>query len=108
MNVTAVCRFRGAPGQEARAAEAWAFDLTYYFLRGVGEAPAVTYSNGVYEVAGLMTTTHPGDQAPVTVFGLGAPPDLAGDLDFCLSPDRVARLRRLYPDRTPRWDGREP
>jgi hypothetical protein len=59
--VTAVTRFRGGPGREAEAAEAWAFELTYYFTRGVSEPPTVSYANGVYTCTGLMQTTYPGD-----------------------------------------------
>lgn len=105
MNVIARCRFRGGPGREQEAAEAWAFELTYYFLRGVGEAPQVTYSDGVYTCEGLMSTTHPWDRAPVTDFDSGSEP---WDLDFCGDPDRRERLRNLYADRQPRWDDRQP
>jgi len=102
--VTAVFRFSGGPGREEEAAEAWAFELTYYFLRGVGEQPVVTYDAGVYTVSGLMQTTHPGDRSPVTVFNDGSEPS---SLNFCTGPDRQARLREMYGGREPRWDGRE-
>lgn len=102
-NVLAVCRFRGGPGREQEAAEAWAFELTYYFLRGVGEAPQVAYENGVYTCSGLMSTTHPGDSSPVTNFDSGAEP---WELDFCTGTDRRKRLKDMYPDREQRWDGR--
>ena len=104
--VTAVFRFRGGPGREQEAAEAWAFELTYYFLRGVGEQPSVSYdpAAGVYTVSGLMQTTHPGDRSPVTVFDGDSEP---ASLDFCTGPERMAALRELYPGRTLRWDGRE-
>ena len=75
-----------------------------YFLRGVGEAPAVTYDAGVYTVSGLMQTTHPGDRSPVTVFDDGSEP---ASLDFCTAPDRQAMLRGMYDGRGPRWDGRD-
>jgi hypothetical protein len=55
-------RFTGGPGREQEAAQAWAFEMKAYFLRGVGESPRVDYTNGVYEVTGLITTTHPGDR----------------------------------------------
>lgn len=104
--VTAVLLFRAGPGREQEAAEAWAFELTYYFLRGVGEAPAVTYDPdaGVYTVSGLMQTTHPGDRSPVTVIDASSDP---ASLDFCVSPERKAVLRELYGQRTLRWDGRD-
>ena len=102
-NVVAVFKFCGGPGREQEAAEAWAFELKYYFLRGVGEQPEVIYQDGVYTCRGLMTTTHPGDRSPVTVFNAGEPSSLA----FCTSPDRVQRLRDLYGQRSgPRYDGR--
>ena len=97
--VTAVVRFRAGPGREREAAEAWAFELTYYFLRGVGEQPQVTYAGGVYTCTGLMTTSHPGDADDVTVF------ESTADLDFCMAPDRQKLLRDLYPARG-RFDGR--
>jgi hypothetical protein len=103
--VTAVFRFYGGPDREQEAAGAWAFELTYYFLRGVGEQPAVTYdpAAGVYTVSGLMQTTHPGDRSPVTVFNGDSKPS---SLDFCVDPCRMATLREMYPRREPRWDGR--
>lgn len=102
-NVIAVCRFSGEPGREQEAAEAWAFDLTYFFLRGVGEAPAVEYQNGIYTVRGLMTTTHLGDRAPVTSFNHGG----LASLDFILAPARVESLREMYPRTAAyRFDGR--
>ena len=101
--VTAVFRFHGGPGREQEAAEAWAFELTYYFLRGVGEQPVVTYDAGVYTVTGLMQTTHPGDHSPITVFNGDSEPS---SLDFCVDPERQARLRKMYDERGPRWDGR--
>ena len=101
--VTAVTRFRGGPGREAEAAEAWAFELTYYFTRGVGEPPAVSYANGVYTCTGLMQTTDPGDKAPVTEFDADGEP---WDLDFCADPGRRARVRAEYPERRVWFDGR--
>lgn len=62
-DVIAVMRFWGEPGREREAAEAWAFELKYYFMRRVGEQPQVTYEDGMYVVLGLMTTSHPGDSA---------------------------------------------
>jgi hypothetical protein len=100
--VTAVMKFRGTAGQEQRAAEAWAFELTYYFLRGVGEPPQVTYDNGVYTCSGPMTTTHPGDCGDPVLFDSGEPASLA----FCTSPERTDSLRFLYPKRGLRFDGR--
>lgn len=98
--VTAVMRFTGTPGQEDRAREAWAFELTYFFLRGVGEAPqVVSYENGTYTVAGLIQTTHPADR-DVTEF------TPASSLDFCLAPERAEHLKSLY-DRGPKFDGRD-
>ena len=47
--VTAVMRFSGSPGRDDEAAEAWAFELTCYFLRGVSERPQVTYADGTGE-----------------------------------------------------------
>ena len=38
----AVTHFWAGPGREHDAALAWAFELTHYFKRGVGEAPIVT------------------------------------------------------------------
>ena len=102
--VTAIARFRGGPGREQEAAEAWAFELTYYFTRAVGEQPEVTYEDGVYTCTGLMQTTHPGDRSPVTVFDAVAEP---WDLDFCLDPDRRERLRELYRKRGIWYDGRD-
>lgn len=97
--VTAVLRFTGTPGQEDRAKEAWAFELTYFFLRGVGEAPRiVSYERGTYTVAGLIQTTHPADR-DVTEF------TPASSLDFSLDPGRVEYLKSLY-DRGPKFDGR--
>lgn len=101
-NVVAIFCFRGGPGREQEAAEAWAFELTYYFTRGVGEPPAVVYRDGVYIVTGLMQTTHPGDSA-ITNFTQGEP----WDLD---SNDRNGRrdyLRKLYETRPVYFDGRD-
>lgn len=98
--VTAVCRFAGGPGREREAAEAWAFELTHYFMRAVGEAPKVTYENGVYTCTGLMQTTHPHDTDP-TVFDATAPP---WGLDFSVNPDRRAHLLAITERR--RFDGR--
>lgn len=53
--------FRGAPGRERDAAEAWAFEMKAYFHRGTGEQPEVSYAAGIYRVIGLIQTTHPGD-----------------------------------------------
>lgn len=101
--VRAVMTFAGTPGREREAAEAWAFELTYYFTRAVGEQPEVTYEDGVYTCTGLMTTTHPGDSAPVTFFNAGEP----YSLDFCADPERRKVLRELYPRRAFRFDGRD-
>jgi hypothetical protein len=107
-NVLAVFKFRGAPGREQEAAEAWAFELTYYFLRGVGEAPKVEFQPGitdrygVYTCTGLMTTTHPYDTSPVTAFNGGEP----SELDFCIDPERQQRLREMRTGKLMRWDGR--
>jgi hypothetical protein len=104
MIVEAVTQFRGGPGREQEAAEAWAFELTYYFARGVGEAPQVTYGDGIYTCTGLMTATHPGDTAPITWFDKGRP----WDLDFVVDPERRQLLRKLHAECTARWDGRLP
>jgi hypothetical protein len=101
--VTAITRFRGGPGREQEAAEAWAFELTYYFARAVGEQPEVTYENGVYTCTGLMQTTHPWD-GPVTNFDSGAEP---WSLDYCVNGDRRERLRESYPRRGTWFDGRD-
>lgn len=61
-NVLARAHFRGRPGREDDAARAWAMELKNYFKRGVGEPPVVTYASGVYQVTGLIQTTHPGDR----------------------------------------------
>lgn len=98
--VIAVARFSGGPGRKAEAAEAWAFELTYYFLRRVGEQPQVSYENGVYTCTGLMTTTHPGDTSPVTVFDATAEP---WKLDYSTNSERRKHLRALY--KGPRWGG---
>jgi hypothetical protein len=89
--VTAVMCFRAGPGRETEAAEAWAFELTYYFMRRAGEQPAVTYAGGVYTVTGLMTTSHPFDTGGTVTFS-GEP----ASLDFCVSPARREYLRGLY------------
>jgi hypothetical protein len=102
--VTAVARFRGGPGREAEAAEAWAFEMVYYFTRAVGEPPRVEYADGVYTCTGLMQTTHPGDRSPVTVFDSKSEP---WDLDFCADPARQERVRELYPRRGIWFDGRD-
>lgn len=102
-NVIAVTRFRGGPGREREAAEAWAFELTYYFKRGIGEPPQVTYADGVYTCRGIMQTTHPGDR-DVTVFDEGTPP---WDLDFGVDEGRRARLRELYLSSDVFFDGRD-
>jgi hypothetical protein len=99
--VTAVIRFRGGPGREREAAEAWAFELTYYFTRGVGEPPQVTWADGIYTCTGLMQTTHPGDLEPVTDFGE------AVLLDPVFWPARERHLRELYPRRPLWFDGRD-
>lgn len=102
-NVIATARFFGKPGREHDAAEAWAFELTYFFLRGVGEQPAVEYEDGIYTVTGMMTTTHPGDRA-VTNFTR----ELPWDLDFATATWRQTVLRDAYTERAlPRFDGRE-
>ena len=100
--VTAIARFRGSPGRETEAAEAWAFELTYYFARGVGEPPAVSYEDGIYTCTGIMQTTHPGDQ-PVTDFTEGEP----WSLDFSHHVDRRERLREQYERRGIWFDGRD-
>ncbi len=100
--VTAICQFRGGPGREQEAAEAWAFELTYYFLRGVGEAPQVTYEDGIYTCTGLMQATHPGDDGDLVEFDKGEP----WDLDFCTGTDRRKRLQELYPACETGFDGR--
>lgn len=100
--VTAIARFRGGPGREGEAAEAWAFELTYYFTRGTGEPPAVSYADGIYTVTGLMQTTHPGDRE-VTDFTSGEP----WSLDFGLNPDRQRTLREMYAGRGIWYDGRD-
>lgn len=101
--VTAIARFRGGPGREQEAAEAWAFELTYYFTRGIGEPPLVTYENGVYTCTGIMQTTHPGDRE-VTVFDADSEP---WSLDFAADQDRQARLRELHARRGIWFDGRD-
>lgn len=100
--VTAIARFRGVPGREAEAAEAWAFELVYYFTRGIGEPPAVDYADGIYTCTGIMQTTNPGD-GPVTDFTRDEP----WSLDFGRDPDRAARLRELYARRDTWYDGRD-
>lgn len=100
--VTAVARFTGGPGREREAAEAWAFELTCYFTRGVGEPPAVAYEDGTYTCTGIVQTTHPGDR-PVTDFTLDEP----WSLDFALGTDRQERLREMYRDRGIWYDGRD-
>jgi hypothetical protein len=103
-NVIAIMRFYGGPGRERDAAEAWAFEITYYYLRSVGEQPAVEYTDGVYTVSGMMTTTHPCDRA-VTDF---CPSGTAIRLDDALAPSRRTKLRTIYPSRcTWRFDGRD-
>lgn len=105
--VTAITRFRGSPGREQEAAEAWAFELTYYFKRGVGEAPVVTWKDGIYTCTGLMTTTHPGDiGSPVVFDGVADVNETSWSLDFARDPGRKERLRELYARSTDRWDGR--
>lgn len=100
--VTAVLRYHDGPGLEQLAAEAWAFDLTYYFTRGVGEAPQVEYEDGVYTMTGLMQTTHPGDHGPVVDFGGGDMP-----LDWIMSDERQKVLRGLCGGRLVYFDGRD-
>lgn len=101
--VTATARFAGPPGMEREAAEAWAFELTYYFTRGVSEPPQVTYEDGVYTCTGLMQTTHPGDHDPV-VFDRDAPP---WALSFISDENRRQYLRELYGKRARWFDGRD-
>lgn len=96
-NVIAVCRFRGAPGRERQAAEAWAFELKYYFGRRVGEQPQVVYEDGIYTVTGLMSTSHPHDTDP-TIFDASAEP---WSLDFSFKEDRRKSLIAMYNG--PRW-----
>jgi hypothetical protein len=99
--VTAVTRFLAGPGREREAAEAWFFELRYFFLRGPAEAPpVVTYAGGVYTCTGQMTTTHPGDGNP-TVFDSGEP----WDLKSCEDPARRAMLREIHPREEYRFDG---
>jgi len=131
MLTEAVCHYWAGPGREHDAALAWAYDLTYWFRRGVGEQPAVTAATAqpmrlndawyaepgflflnyweimprpaelvIYHCRGLMSTTHPGDQRPVSVFDAGS----AWSLDFSLDPRRQESLRQPYAG--PRWDGR--
>lgn len=100
--VTAVARFRGKPGREREAAEAWAFELTYYFTRGVSEPPQVSYENGVYTCTGVMQTTHPAD-GPVTDFCRDEP----WSLSFCQDEQRRQQLRELYPRQGTWFDGRD-
>jgi len=61
-HVLAGMRFTGEAGREQEAAEAWAFEMKAYFMRGTGEPPVVVYRDGVYTVTGLIATTHPGDR----------------------------------------------
>lgn len=61
-HVLASAQLAGPAGQEREAAEAWAFEMKNYFLRGVGEPPVVTWKDGVYTVTGLISTTHPADR----------------------------------------------
>jgi hypothetical protein len=100
--VTAIARFRGGPGRGREAAQAWAFELTYYFTRGTGEPPLVTYENGTYTCTGLMQTTHPDDRE-ITDFTREGP----WSLDFVLNPGREKRLREMYPQRGIWYDGRD-
>jgi len=100
--VTATARFRGKPGREAEAAAAWAFELTYYFTRGTGEAPRVTYADGIYTCTGIMQTTYPGDRL-VTDFT----PDEPWSLDYASGHDRQAMLREMYPGLGIWYDGRD-
>lgn len=100
--VTAIARFRGGPGRGAEAAEAWAFELTYYFTRGVGEPPQVTYEQGIYTCTGIMQTAHPDDHA-VTDFT----PDEPWSPGFAADPDRQKLLREMYPGRGIWYDGRD-
>jgi hypothetical protein len=100
--VTAVARFRGGPGREDDAAQAWAFELTYYFTRGVTEPPQVTYADGIYTCTGLMQTTHPGDH-PVTDFTRVE----TWELDFSGDPGRQQRLREMYEQHGVWFDGRD-
>lgn len=99
--VTAVASFRGESGRESEAAQAWAFELNYGFARGVGEQPAVTFTRGIYTVTGFIQTTDPAD-ADTTVF---SSPENPWDLDFCLAPERQARVRAAHAARVPA-DGR--
>jgi hypothetical protein len=103
--VTAVMEFRGGPGREAEAAEAWAFELTYYFTRGVGEPPLVSYDEaaGIYTCTGLIQTTHPGDGAVIREFW----DDIRPRLDSILAEGRQRHLRELYPRRGIWFDGRD-
>jgi hypothetical protein len=100
--VIAVARIAGPPGREADAAEAWAFELTYYFTRGVGEPPAVSYADSIYTVTGLIQTTHPHDQ-PVSYFTQDEP----WQLDFSFQDHRRLTLRELYERRGIWFDGRD-
>lgn len=100
--VTAIARFRGGPGREQEAAEAWAFELTYYFTRCTGEPPTVSYADGIYTCTGIMQTTHPGDRE-ITDFT----PDEPWWLDYNLNLGRQRSLREHYPDRGVWYDGRD-
>lgn len=101
--VTAILQFTGPPGMEAEAADAWAFELTYFFTRGVGEAPVVEYENGVYTVSGPIQTTHPHDPDPAR-FTQEPPWSLAGSME----EGRRKDLRELYGRREGvRFDGRD-
>jgi hypothetical protein len=98
--VPAVAFFAGAPGREREAAEAWAFELKFYFRRRVGEQPEVEYKDGIYTCTGLMSTTHPGDTGTPVVFDYLSDP---WSLDFSMAPDRRERLREMYDGA--RWGG---
>jgi hypothetical protein len=87
--VLARCCFRGEPGRDDDAALGWASELKYYFGRRVGEAPVVTYANGIYTCEGLMTTSCPYDASPVTVFST---PDNPWDLAWALDAERLKFL----------------
>ena len=135
MITEALCHFWAGPDRQHDAALAWAYELTLYFKRAVGEQPLVTahpghavhrwpghpyYGEGwydttlglylnfwsggpdpvtVYACRGLMTTTHPSDCYPLSIYDNGA----AWALDRCLEPGRLELLRKTGGQR---WDGR--
>jgi hypothetical protein len=89
--VTAVCRFAGAAGQGDRAAVQWAVEMKRFGFK-VGEAPAVVFTDGVYEVSGIASTVNPNHRGPTVVFDKDAPP---WDLEWCARPNRVTLLEEI-------------